>query len=168
MRRMTLVGAGFFAAWAVHDTEELLTMGTTSRALAASAPSWLPLPPDIRRDGYSPAHFRVALAVMAAVTATAAADGIRTQGRSPFFRAGLDAFGWHGVGHVVAALALRRYVSGVATAPVVVIGYWLWARRSLARDGAPVTGTGLRSALAVPPILLVAHGVARALTRSSR
>ena len=162
------MAGGLFAAWAVHDAEELFTMGSTSRALAAAAPEWLPVPPDIRRDGYSPAHFRVALAVMAAVTAAAAADGIRTQGRSPFFRAGLDAFGWHGVGHVAAALALRRYVSGVATSPVVVVGYWLWARRALARDGAPMVGTGLRSALLVTPVLLVAPGVARALTRGGR
>ena len=44
-------------------------------------------------------------------------------------------FGVHGFTHIAMALAARRYVTGVATAPTVVIPFWLWARRELARAG---------------------------------
>jgi hypothetical protein len=30
---------------------------------------------------------------------------------------------------------VRQYTSGVATSPTIVIPYWLWARRALAREG---------------------------------
>jgi len=162
------VGAGLFAAWALHDLEELSTMQATSRQVAAWAPAWLPVPGDVRAGGYSRAHVRTAVAVMAVVMAAAAADGVRSEGRSPFFRIALQGFGWHGVGHLAISVVARRYVSGVATAPVVVIPYWLWARRELARSGAPLESSGLASVLALPPILLGSHAVARALTRGRR
>jgi hypothetical protein len=107
-------------------------MGSTSREVASRAPSWVPIPADVRREGFAPADYRAAIAVMSAFVAAAAADGIRTEGRSPFFRTVLQGFGWHGIGHVGSTLLMRRYVSGVATSPVVVIPYWLWARRALA------------------------------------
>jgi hypothetical protein len=165
MKRTTLVSGALFAAWATHDAEELLTMGATSRDIAGRAPAWLPIPEDIRREGFSPRHFRAGVAVMAAVMGAAALDGARTGGRSPFFRTVLQGFGWHGVGHLAMSAIGRRYVSGVATSPVVVLPYWLWARRELARDGAPLESSGLRSLLLVPPVIAGAHVVARALTR---
>jgi Protein of unknown function with HXXEE motif len=168
MRTTTVVGAGLFAAWALHDLEELCTMPTTSREMMVRAPAWLPVPEDVRRHGYSRSHFRAAVAVMAAVVAAAGADGVRSEGRSPFFRLALQGFGWHGVGHLAISAVQRRYVSGVATAPVVVIPYWLWARRALARSGAPLESSGLISVLALPPVLIGAHAVARTLTRNQR
>jgi hypothetical protein len=167
VRRGRLVAAGLFAAWAAHDLEELFTMEATSREMASRAPAWLPVPADVRRDGYSRRHLRTGIAAMAVVVAAAAVDGVRTDGRSPAFRTVLQGFGWHGVGHLALTALTGRYVSGVATSPVVVVPYWLWARRELARAGAPLETSGLASALAVPPVILGALAAARVLTRQS-
>jgi hypothetical protein len=165
MNRTTLAAATLFAAWAAHDTEELLTMQATSKEMASRAPQWVPIPEDVRRNGFSQKHFRVAVGIMAAFVAAAAADGARTRGRSGFYRTVVQGFGWHGVGHLAMAAARRGYVSGAATSPVIVIPYWLWARRELARDGAPLESSGIRSMLLVPPVIIGAHLAARALVR---
>jgi hypothetical protein len=61
--------------------------------------------------------------------------GVRSRGRSPIFRGVLLGFGLHGFGHLGMAAAARQYVAGAATAPTMVIPYWLWARRELAKEG---------------------------------
>jgi len=56
--------------------------------------------------------------------------------------------------------AARRYVSGVATAPTVVIPYWLWARKELAKDGiADLDGTTIAVAAAGMPLLIGIHAL---------
>jgi hypothetical protein len=161
--RATWVGAGLFAAWALHDLEELMTAPANSRELAARAPAWLPIPDDVRREGFSAEHFRTGVGIMAVLMAAAAADGARTKGRSPFFQLILDGFGLHGLGHLASAALARRYTFGVATAPVIVIPYWLWARRELARDGVRLEPVSPKAALALPSVLIGVHALTRAL-----
>ena len=60
--KATWVSAGLFLAWAVHDAEELVTAAASSRELVRRAPTWLPLPADLRRDGFSQHHMNVAIA----------------------------------------------------------------------------------------------------------
>jgi hypothetical protein len=89
----------------------------------------------VRDDGLSRQHIYVAISLMGAYIAAASALGVRSRGRSRLFRGVLLAFGLHGFGHIAATAALRQYTSGVATSPTIVIPYWLWARRQLAREG---------------------------------
>jgi hypothetical protein len=134
-KRTTTVSLGLFAAWACHDLEELLTMRETSRVVAARMPDWVPIPDDVRRDGFSQPHVNLSISLVGAYLAGVSAVGIRSRGRSRLFRSALLGFGLHGFGHIGATVALRQYTTGVATSPTIVIPYWLWARRALAREG---------------------------------
>jgi hypothetical protein len=98
-------------AWAVHDLEELATMAPSSRRIAARLQARYPQLPDgvWQRLEVSPAHVAVAVGLMGTVMVTAAAAGARSGGRSGFYQAVLAGFGWHGVGHVVAAIAVGGY-----------------------------------------------------------
>ncbi len=169
MKDITRVSLGLFAAFAVHDGEELLTMAPTSQELLARMPAWAPIPKELRERGISQTHVNVGIGVMAALVATASAAGIRTQGRSAWFRGGVLAFGLHGFTHLVSAIVARGYTTGVATAPTIVIPYWLWARSVLKRNG--VSQHDAKStaiAVSVFPLLIVVHALTRlALGRKS-
>lgn len=168
MRRTTLVSLGLFAAWAVHDTEELLTAVDASREQAARMPSWLPVPQDIREHGFTQEHFRTGLVLMAGLIASAAADGVRSEGRGWWFQTVLAGFGLHGIGHLVGSAAMRRYTYGVATAPVVVIPYWLWARHELRRSGVRLRRVEAPAAALIPAVILGTHAATRLLLRARR
>jgi hypothetical protein len=137
MQRTTMISLGLFAAWASHDLEELFTMRETSRAVAARMPDWVAIPDDVRQHGLSQQHVNLGMSLMGAYVAGVSAVGVRSRARSRLFRGGLLAFGLHGFGHMGVTAALRQYTSGVATSPTIVIPYWLWARRALAREGLP-------------------------------
>jgi hypothetical protein len=149
---------GLFAAWAVHDLEELPTMAAWTRRRA-------------RRLGWarpmSQAHVNVAIALMGVVVAAGAVEGARTGGRSGFYQAALAGFGWHAGGHLLSAVALREYTPGLVTAPLLVAPFSLWAWRRLGaagvgRDGGRATAWG---AILTAASLLVAHAAAAILTR---
>jgi hypothetical protein len=135
VRPTTRISLGLFAAWVCHDLEEVFTMHENSRAVAARMPAWVPIPDDVRRDGLSQRHVNVGISLMGAYVAGASAVGVHSRGRSRLFRGLLLAFGLHGFGHIGATAALRQFTTGVATSPTIVIPYWLWARRALAREG---------------------------------
>ncbi|MEU3271900.1 HXXEE domain-containing protein [Saccharomonospora sp. NPDC006951] len=162
-----LVTWGLFAAWLVHDAEELLTMpGWTERArprlekLLPSVPgeSW-------DRLAVSRSHTAVAIGTVGAVVAAAAAAGARTGGRSGFYRSVLSAFGWHAVSHVAGSAATRGYTPGVVTAPTVVAPFSVWAWRELRKAGVPVGEVSWSSAALFPAVVAGAHGFATVVTR---
>lgn len=158
MNEMTALSVGLFAAWAAHDTEELITMSTTSRGAVARTPALALLPPEYRERGISQAHVNLAIGLMAVPVAGASVAGVRTQGRSRWFRGAVLAFGAHGVTHLAASVATRGYTSGVATAPVIVIPYWMLARRVLRRHGLHrIDATIAAAACSVIPLLLGVH-----------
>ena len=161
MRPTTAVGAGLFAAWVVHDGEEWVTFEANARRLAARAPGWLPIPADIRADGPRPEQIRLGMLIMGVLMGAAAVDGVRTRGRSRVFRAVLNGFGWHGVGHVAASVAVRGYTTGVVTSPTVVIPFWLWATRVLRAEGVSARRRPTWGTLAAGPAILGAHVVSR-------
>ncbi|GAA2673189.1 MULTISPECIES: HXXEE domain-containing protein [Actinoplanes] len=165
MTPMTKVAAGLFGTWALSDLEELWTMSRSSRYLLPRLPAALPVPARLRRDGLSQRHVALGIAAMGLLIGAAAAEGVRSQGRSPIFRGVLLAYGLHGFGHLGMAAVAGRYVSGAATAPVIVIPYWLWARRELARHGiAEVDGPAAAVAIAGPAILMGVHALTYRLT----
>jgi hypothetical protein len=135
MERTTKVALGLFATWAVSDLEELWTMSRNSKQVLPKLPGALPIPARLRRNGISQRHVAAGIATMGLVMGAATAAGVRSRGRSPIFRGVLLGFGLHGFGHLGMAAAARQYVTGTATAPTMVIPYWLWARRELAKEG---------------------------------
>lgn len=168
MRRATKVSLGLLLTWAVSDIEELCTMSRSSQQVLARLPGWVPVPGPLRRAGISQSQFLAVFGLMAPVMGAATVAGVRSGGRSAVFRGVLLGFGLHGFGHLAMAAAARQYVSGAATAPVMVIPYWLWARRELARDGIRDTD---RPALAVAaagvPLALGLHSLAYRLQARS-
>lgn len=149
---------GLLVAWTVHDLEELATMPRESRRVMGRLPRWVPLPEGFRDRGLSQREVALAIASVGAVMAGASLAGLRTRGRSPLFRGAVLAFGLHGVGHLAASIGTRGYTTGVATAPLVVLPYWLHARRVLGRHGLPEgDGPAVAVALAGVPLTVAAH-----------
>ncbi len=163
MKRTTVVSAALFAAWVGHDIEELLTLPACSQQLLRQLPAVLPIPEELRREGLSPRHVRVAIALMGVLMAAAAAEGARTGARSPLFQTVLAGFGWHGLGHLASSAVTRHYTPGVLTSPVIVLPYWLWARRELARVGVDVGRTDPRLLPAMYPVFIGIHLLAHRL-----
>ncbi|WP_433263905.1 HXXEE domain-containing protein [Actinosynnema sp. CS-041913] len=140
---------GLLAAWVVHDLEELVTMPRWTRGN--------------RIPTTTPAQAAIAIGLVGIVVAAAAADGARTDGRSPFFHAVLTGFGLHAGTHVAASAILRQYTPGVLTAPTVVAPFSLWALRRLRREG--IRPKPSRRALIWFPITVAAaHGIAHSAT----
>lgn len=148
MERIRLATSGLFVAWIVHDLEELATMSENSRALMSRLPDWIPVPSSIRQRGLTTRDVATAIAAVGLVVAAAAVRGERTRGRSAFYQNVLLGFGLHGFGHIAMSFLSRGYTSGVATAPTVVVPFWLWATRELQRAGVP-DRRGLPAAVAL-------------------
>src|SRR5699024_9844314 len=75
------------------------------------------------------------IGLVALPMALASIEGVRTRGKSRWFRGALLAFGVHGFTHLANSVAAQGYTTGVATALVIVISYWLLARWGLGRSG---------------------------------
>lgn len=137
-------------------------MAPTSRRALARVPEWVPVPDDLRTRGVSQTHVNVGIGIMSALVATAAVAGVRTQGRSAWFRGGLLAFGAHGFTHLATSIAAREYTTGVATSPTIVIPFWLWARGALRRNGVREhDAMSTAVAISVLPLTLGVHVLAR-------
>ena len=164
MKDTTRASLGLFGAWVVHDAEEMLTMSKNSRWILKRMPPWLPIPEELRARGVSQTHVNLSLALMAGLMATASALGVRSSGRSSFFRGALLAFGMHGFSHIGASALTGRYTTGVVTAPLIVIPYWLWARGVLRRHGiADQDGPASAMAVANLPLLFGVHALSHRL-----
>ncbi len=162
----TRVCLGLFAAFAVHDAEELLTMPATSSRALQQLPAWAPVSDEIRERGVSQTHANVSIGIMATLVAASTVAGVRTHGRSALFRGALTAFGVHGFTHMASAVATRGYTTGVATSPTVVIPYWLWARRVLRKNGVHLhDAKSTAVAISVLPLVFAVHGVTRLVLR---
>jgi hypothetical protein len=165
VKRTTKVSLGLLETWAVSDLEELSTMSRNSKDLLRKLPAAIPVPEAARREGISQRHVTLGIGLMGMVMAGAAGVGVRSQARSPVFRGVLLGFGLHGFGHLAMAAAARQYVSGLATAPTMVIPFWLWARRELRREGiADVDGPAVAVAAAGWPLMLGVHAIVYRLT----
>lgn len=165
MDRSTGATAGLFFAWLAHDIEELFTMRDTSRRLFRVLPESVPLPADWRENGVPQSEITLAITTMGLLMAAASADGYRTGGRSAFYQTALLGFGLHGIGHLGMAAAMRGYAAGVATAPTVVIPFWLWATRHLDSKGVPPKRSVRGAALLILGSIWGAQGLANAVAR---
>ncbi|WP_369368232.1 HXXEE domain-containing protein [Streptomyces sp. CG4] len=129
---------GLLAAWALHDTEEVVMVSRWVRTEVPELRKRFPRVPETvwrRLESVDAREFTTAVAAMAVVLAAACADGQRTGGRSAVYQTALNAFGLHGLVHLAQAAALRGYTPGSATTPVLVLPFTVWARGRLRRSG---------------------------------
>jgi hypothetical protein len=166
LHRIRLATAGLFVAWMAHDLEELATMSNTSRTLVRRLPNWMPLPAPVRRQGATARHVATAIPSVGLVVAAASVCGYRTKGRSAFYQNALLGFGLHGLGHLATSLLAGGYASGVATAPTVVVPFWLWATRALQQAGVPNRRSLPAATALVAGSLAGAHLAAYLLTKN--
>ncbi|MEU8034698.1 HXXEE domain-containing protein [Streptomyces sp. NPDC049099] len=162
---------GLLAAWAVHDTEEVVMVPRWVRTHVPQLRKKYPRVPETvwrRLEAVDAREFNTAVAAMAVVLAAAAADGHRTGGRSAVYQTALNAFGLHGLVHLAQAAAMRGYTPGSATTPLVVLPFTVWARGRLRRSGAlrPTRPRQLAEGLAFAATAAVGtHALAQRLLR---
>ncbi|NGO14695.1 HXXEE domain-containing protein [Streptomyces sp. HC44] len=158
---------GLLAAWALHDTEELVALPRWLRHNVPALRERFPAVPEAvwrRAESMDAREFTVAVGVMAAVVAAASTAGHLTGGRSAFYQSALNGFGLHGLVHLAQAATVRGYTPGSATSPLLVIPFTLWARGRLRRAGVlrPTRPRDAALGLAVAAAATVAsHAVAR-------
>ncbi|WP_370415116.1 HXXEE domain-containing protein [Streptomyces fradiae] len=165
---------GLFAAWALHDTEEVVYGPGWMRENLPGLKERFPGVPDAvwqALGSVDDREFRAAVGVMAAIVGAAAVAGHRTGGRSAFYQGALNGFGLHGLVHLAQAAAVRGVTPGSVTSPLLVIPFTLWARGRLRRAGVlrPTRGRDVLAGLALAGgATAVSHAVARRLTRRPR
>lgn len=156
---------GLFAAWLVHDAEELVTM---SRWMARARPRLERRFPSVpatlwRRMAPDQAHSALAIGFVGCLVAAAAYDGDRTGGRSPLFQAVLAGFGAHAVPHLGSAAVTGGYTPGLLTTPAVVVPYSLWASRELRRAQVQKADVPAAALAGIPLAIGAAHLAAGAV-----
>ncbi|MFE9775716.1 HXXEE domain-containing protein [Streptomyces sp. NPDC005931] len=165
-----LVGAavtlGLFAAWAVHDAEDLATLAGWLRRTVPELRERFPgVPKRVWREAENcdRRDFTAAMGVMAVIVAAASAAGRWSRGRSAFHQCALEGSGLHGLVHVAQAVAVRGHTPGSATSPLLVVPFALRARGRLRRAGVlrPTRPRDLAVAPAAGAATVAAHAVAR-------
>ncbi|WP_166806336.1 HXXEE domain-containing protein [Cryobacterium serini] len=125
-----IAAVALFAAWLVHDVEEVFTFPATSRLLAARLGT--------DRVVVSPAQSGLAIALMGVLVGAACVRGARTQGKSRLYRAVLAGLEAHVVTHVATSISFKSYTAGLITAPLVMLPGARVARAELLRGGSPL------------------------------
>ena len=163
MNKIDLAAGGLALCYLVHDGEELLTYRESSRWALGRLPERVTLPAGLREHGWSQRHVNIGVGLMGLNWVGAALAGLRSGGRSAWFQNALATWTLHGFGHLGLCLLRRGYVSGAATAPLV-IGHGVWALRVLREEGVPrrVSAAGMAATL---PVLVAAHAGAEVIAR---
>lgn len=163
MNKIDLAAGGLALCYLVHDGEELLTYRESSRWALGRLPERVALLAELREHGWSQRHINIGVGLMGLNWAGAALAGLRSGGRSAWFQNALATWTLHGFGHLGLCLLRRGYVSGAATAPLV-IGHGVWALRVLREEGVPrrVSAAGMAATL---PVLVAAHAGAEVIAR---
>ncbi|WP_166791757.1 HXXEE domain-containing protein [Cryobacterium sp. Hh14] len=125
-----IAAVALFAAWLVHDVEEVFTFPATSRLLAAR----------LGRDRVvvSPTQSVLAIALMGVLVGVACVRGTRSQGKSRLYRAVLAGLEAHVVTHIATSISFKSYTAGLITAPLVMFPGARVARAQLRRSGSPL------------------------------
>ena len=163
MNKIDLAAGGLALCYLIHDGEELLTYRESSRWALGRLPEGVALPAGLREHGWSQRHINIGVGLMGLNWVGAALAGLRSGGRSAWFQNALATWTLHGFGHLGLCLLRRGYVSGAATAPLV-IGHGVWALRVLREEGVPrrVSAAGMAATL---PVLVAAHAGAEVIAR---
>lgn len=164
----------FPLAFAAHDLEGVLTAAAWSGQAAHRVAKRHPLVPSPPSTVLPSSRKEIAVAVGVVATAVAGVTAVSLRsidGELRLFQAALAAFSAHSLSHIGATIVFRGYTPGVATVPLVIVPYSLWAWPRLRRAGLVRTPaeavraarTGVALAL---PVTLLGHVLARALTRA--
>lgn len=154
-RQRWTVPLSLVVSFLANDGEEVLTVVPTLSASLDALPAGVPVPSWLRN--LDQRHANAGIAMMGLLCAAAVADGVRSRGRGRLYQDFQWAFGLHGFGHIAVALVTRRYASGVATSPLVVIPQLGWALRAWGRAGVPHQICPLRVAVRVGGWLVLSH-----------
>lgn len=166
----SLVTYGLLAAWALHDTEELITGPRWVREHVPLLRERFPGAPESLwrvMESVDEREFAVAVGAMATIVGAAAVAGHRSGGRSGFYQGALNGFGLHGIVHLAQAAVVRGYTPGSATSPLIVLPFTLWARGRLRKAGVlrPTRTRDVLTGLATAAgAVIVSHSVARKIT----
>ncbi|MFJ9825359.1 HXXEE domain-containing protein [Streptomyces sp. NPDC101160] len=169
-----LVTYGLFAAWALHDAEEVVFGPRWMRENLPRLRERFPAVPERvwqALGSVDDREFRAAVAVMATIVGAAAVTGARSGGRSAFYQGALNGFGLHGLVHLAQAAAVRGVTPGSVTSPLLVIPFTLWARGRLRRAGVlrPTRARDVVAGLAIAAgATAVSHTVAGKVTGRGR
>jgi hypothetical protein len=169
VRRLML---SFPLAWALHDLEEVLTMGAWSGRTAERIRErfpWIPRPL-VEAVDTTPAQAAVAVGVIGGIVTWSSVRALRARSvDTGLFLPALAAYTGHAFTHLAESAAAGGYTPGVITCPVVVLPYSAWAWRTLRHAGLADRQRVLRAArrgmaLTLPSIL-GAQGLARLLVK---
>jgi hypothetical protein len=158
------VALSFPVAFALHDLEELLTAGRWGRTAPERIRRRFPRAPArlVEMAAVTTPQMVVAVGVVGAGVAVTTGSALRDlDGELALLPAALAAYTAHGATHVLQSVVLRSYTPGVATVPLVIAPYSVWAWQALRRVGLTVDRAQMRrhatvgSALAV---VLVSSG----------
>jgi len=161
---------GLFVAFVIHDGEEWFTMpGWGSRNAERLRRIYPRIPPWLLRRLDPPAvRARLAIALMGIIFLAAAADGVRTGGRSVFYQVVLIGFGVHSMFHLAQAVLARGYTPGVISAVLVVAPFSLWAWREIESAGSvgtDLSGLVVLAVVLIAPVIVGVNLAAFALTK---
>ena len=146
------VALSFPVAFALHDLEELLTAGQWGRTAPARIRRRFPRAPErlVEMAAVTTPQMAVAVGVVGVGVAVTTGSALRDlDGELGLLSASLAAYTAHGVTHLAQSALLRSYTPGVATVPLVIAPYSVWAWRALRRAGVPIDDVRLRRHLAV-------------------
>lgn len=148
--------AKLFVAWLIHDVEEAITFPATCDRLANET--------GVDRLRIDHRQSWRAVGLMGAVVALACRAGVKTEGRSKFYRAVVAGLEGHVATHVVASAVQRRYTAGVVTAVPVMLPGAAFARRKPRDARSPLTPRDyLRGAAILLPAAMACRALARKL-----
>jgi hypothetical protein len=152
------VALTFPLAFLLHDLEELL--GT---------PHWQRTGPALLRRRFPRLPPRAVDLAVPDTRQMAIAIGV-VAGGVGLLRSAVTAFGLHAVSHLASAAAVRGYTPGVATTPVVVVPWSLWAWRTLRASGlaarpGEAARLGAQGAVSAAGLVIGGQLLGRALTR---
>jgi hypothetical protein len=183
------VALTFPLAFLLHDLEELLGTPHWQRTGPALLRRRFPRLPPRAVDLAVPDTRQMAIAIGVVAGGVAAASGwalaelarardaAATDGAAPepgvgvgLLRSAVTAFGLHAVSHLASAAAVRGYTPGVATTPVVVVPWSLWAWRTLRASGlaarpGEAARLGAQGAVSAAGLVIGGQLLGRALTR---
>lgn len=163
----------FPVAFALHDLEELLTAEAWGRGAPERARSRLPWLPARAADSLAVTtpQMTIAVGVVAVgVAVTTALAWRRLDDDLGPLPAALTAYTAHGASHLLQSAVLREYTPGVATVPVVIAPYSIWAWRALREAGLRRDRSRRRrdtaaGGVAALGLALTGHVVGRLVTR---
>jgi hypothetical protein len=151
------VALSFPVAFALHDLEEVLAAGSWGRAAPERIRARFPRAPErlTRLAAVSTYQMAVAVGVVGVGVAVTTRSALRDlDGSMGLLPPAVLAFAGHGITHALASAAYGGYTPGVATVPLVVAPYSLWALRALRRAGVPATAGRRRDGVAAGVVVL--------------